>query len=61
MKFNLHQASNLNYVDTPNVEVNTIEDLKKISDEYGGEDLIIEFNCSWRKTPQIIVYDAYFE
>jgi len=56
MKFKLRKASDYSFVGM-DVDVNTIEDLIKISDDYGGENLIIEFG----EEPEITIYDEFVE
>ena len=58
MKFKLLFASKLfnpGYKDPIIVEINSIDDLKKLYDDY-GEDLIVSFEDG-----DIVVYDDYIE
>jgi hypothetical protein len=51
------QLAHANYEPFTEVEVNTIEDLKGISAEYGLCELVLKFD----ETPRITLYDDYLE
>jgi hypothetical protein len=54
MKFTLCRAST--WREKGEVEINTIEDLQKLDEEYGKQSLIIDFDSR-----DIIIYDDYVE
>lgn len=60
MTFEITKASDCLYKEVR--EVNSIEDLKKLSEEY-GKSLIIRFTPMYRmdEGPTITIYDAYVE
>ena len=60
MKFELHKACNWNFKE--NVEINTMEDLKKLAEKYLDDDgncsrLIVDFWC----VPYITIYNDSVE
>lgn len=62
MKFSLHKASDWDFEEE--IEVTTVEDLKKLDEEYGEHGLILRFD--WRTVedfeyPTIKIYDDYVE
>ena len=57
MKFLVTKASDLDYEEY--VEINTLEELKALSDKY-NEELVINFD-STRGFNQITIYDDYLE
>lgn len=60
MTFEINKASDCLYKEVR--EVNSIEDLKKLSEEY-GKSLIIRFTPMFcpNESPTITIYDAYVE
>ena len=54
MTFELYKASDWSF--TENIEINTLEDLKKLAKKYDSK-LIVDF----RSEPSIIIYDDYIE
>ena len=54
MEYKLSKASDIWY--ESKVEINSLEDLKKLSEEYDDEDLLIRFT-----EKEIIIYDGYLE
>lgn len=57
MKFSLKKASDWHF--EKGIEIKTIEDLKKLSKEYGKEVLIIDFYDFSNK--RITIYDDFIE
>lgn len=60
MKFKLYRASTYTGFsgDGQEVEVNSLEDLKRIQEE-NGDQLILDFDGE--EPPSIMIYDAYIE
>lgn len=56
MKFILREAKD--WERKEEIEVNTIEDLKNLSTENGGNDLILNFHD---EIPEILIYNDYIE
>lgn len=54
MKFQFDKASSSSF--KKDVEINTLEDLQKLSAENGGHDLVVDF-----KGNTITLYDGYLE
>jgi hypothetical protein len=59
MKFKLQMVSDCNFVEE--VEINTLEDLERLSETYGHESLIIDFDYSPKVDGRIRIYDGYIE
>lgn len=69
MTFKLRKASDWEFEET--VEINTIEDLKRLQDRYRNADggiwagtLIVDFHSDLsgiREVPTITIYDSYIE
>ena len=66
MKFIIEKASTKRFREERGI--NTIEDLKKLADEYpgwhgegDGQELIVCFGCKYHSDPTITIYDDYIE
>ena len=65
MKFILKKASDCNFKEE--IDINTLEDLKSLSDKYDREELIINFHPhsylkNWEScTQEIKIYDYWIE
>ena len=62
MTFSIRRASDSYTKEDETVEINSIEDLKKIDDENKNCGLIITFGtCFDNEKPSIVIYDDYVE
>lgn len=62
MTFSIRKASDSYTKEDETIEINSIEDLKKIDDENENCGLIISFEThSGRYKPSIVIYDDYVE
>lgn len=60
MKFKVDKASDL-LADPIEVEINTLEDLMKLSKENHNHRLILQFTFCGEPQPNITIYDDYIE
>ena len=62
MTFKIRKASYSYTKESETIEINSIEDLKKIDDENSNCGLIITFTSfSGEAKPEIVIYDDYVE